>query len=160
MKFLSLSDWLKINRNQSFQIRNNVKKYPQRKQKKGVDVLFSRVADSAFIWSGLRLNTDPDPNPGFWWPKIVKYLQIKENLIFIYQKLQFTYRKASIKNVQVTEEAFHSQMRTSINTKHEISLYFLLLWVIFALLDPDPDSESRSNDPIESGSNSDPEPCS
>jgi hypothetical protein len=29
---------------------------------------------------------------------------------------------------------------------------FLLLWFIFALLDPDPDSESRSTDPIESGS--------
>jgi hypothetical protein len=30
--------------------------------------------------------------------------------------------------------------------------FFLLLWVIFALLDPDPDSESGSTDPIESGS--------
>ena len=35
---------------------------------------------------------------------------------------------------------------------------FLLLWVIFALLDPDPDSESGSADPIESGSNPDPDP--
>jgi hypothetical protein len=36
----------------------------------------------------------------------------------------------------------------------------LLLWVIFALLDPDPDSESGSGstDPIESGSNPDPDP--
>ncbi len=38
---------------------------------------------------------------------------------------------------------------------------FLLLWVIFALLDPDPDSESGSRsgstDPIESGSNPDPD---
>jgi hypothetical protein len=34
------------------------------------------------------------------------------------------------------------------------------LWVIFALLDPDPDSEygSGSTDPIEPGSNSDPDP--
>jgi hypothetical protein len=31
------------------------------------------------------------------------------------------------------------------------------LWVIFALLDPDPDSESGSTDPIESGSNPDPQ---
>jgi hypothetical protein len=38
--------------------------------------------------------------------------------------------------------------------------FFLLLWVIFALLDPDPDSESGSGstDPIESGSNPDPQP--
>jgi hypothetical protein len=38
--------------------------------------------------------------------------------------------------------------------------FFLLLWVIFALLDPDPDSEygSGSTDLIESGSNTDPDP--
>jgi hypothetical protein len=30
--------------------------------------------------------------------------------------------------------------------------FILLLWVIFALLDPDPDSGSGSTDPIESGS--------
>jgi hypothetical protein len=38
----------------------------------------------------------------------------------------------------------------------------LLLWVIFALLDPDPDPESGSGStgPIEYGSNPDPKPCS
>jgi hypothetical protein len=38
--------------------------------------------------------------------------------------------------------------------------FFLLLWVIFAFLDPDPDSEygSGSTDPIESGSKWDPDP--
>jgi hypothetical protein len=38
--------------------------------------------------------------------------------------------------------------------------FFLLLWVIFALLDPDPDSASGygSTDLIESGSNPDPDP--
>jgi hypothetical protein len=37
--------------------------------------------------------------------------------------------------------------------------FFYFLWVIFALLDPDPDSEygSGSTDPIESGSNTDPD---
>jgi hypothetical protein len=39
-------------------------------------------------------------------------------------------------------------------SKHELLIFFLLLWVIFALLDPDPDSESGSTDPIESGSGS------
>ncbi len=43
-----------------------------------------------------------------------------------------------------------------------ISKKILLLWVIFALLDPDPDFEygsgSGSTDPIESGSNPDPQP--
>jgi hypothetical protein len=38
--------------------------------------------------------------------------------------------------------------------------FFLLLWVIFALLDPDPDSEYGfgSTDLIESGSITDPNP--
>jgi hypothetical protein len=62
----------------------------------------------------------------------------------------------SIKNVQVTEEAFSSQKMPSNTSKHELLKKFLLLWLIFALLDPDPDSESGS--PIESGSNPDPEP--
>ena len=76
------------------------------------------------------------------------------------QKLQFTYPEASIKYVQVTEEASSSQKRPSNTSKHE---FFLLLWVIFALLDPDPDpysnygSGSESNGPIEYGSNPDPD---
>jgi hypothetical protein len=36
--------------------------------------------------------------------------------------------------------------------------FFLLLWVIFSLLDPDSESGSGSTDPIESGSNPDPDP--
>jgi hypothetical protein len=34
------------------------------------------------------------------------------------------------------------------------NFFLLLLWVIFALLDPDPDSESGSTDPNEYGSGS------
>jgi hypothetical protein len=41
--------------------------------------------------------------------------------------------------VQVTKVAFSSQKRASSTSKPEISKKFLLLWVIFALLDPDPD---------------------
>ncbi len=36
-----------------------------------------------------------------------------------------------------TEEAFSSQRRPSNTSKHELKKIFLLLWVIFALLDPD-----------------------
>jgi hypothetical protein len=63
-------------------------------------------------------------------------------------------------HVHVTEEAFSSQKGhptlQNMNFKK-----ILLLCVIFALLDPDPDFESGSTDPIESGSNpvSDPQPC-
>jgi hypothetical protein len=64
------------------------------------------------------------------------------------------------KDVQATEEAFSSQKRTSSTSKHEISKNFPILWVIFALLDPDRDSEygSGSIALIESGSNTDPDP--
>jgi hypothetical protein len=41
--------------------------------------------------------------------------------VFLDQKLQFTYPYASITNVQVAEEAFSSQKRTSSTSKHEIS---------------------------------------
>jgi hypothetical protein len=52
-------------------------------------------------------------------------LQLKKNFIFFYQKLQFTYPLASIKDVQATGEAFSPQKRTSSTSKHEISfLYF------------------------------------
>jgi hypothetical protein len=54
-----------------------------------------------------------------------------------------------------------AQKRPSNTSKHE---FFLLLWVIFALLDPDPDPYSNygsgSNGPIEYGSNTDPDPGS
>jgi hypothetical protein len=55
------------------------------------------------------------------------------------------------------KEAFSSQKRPSNTSKHELRKN-LFLWVIFALLDPDPDSEYGSTDPIESGSNPDPQP--
>jgi hypothetical protein len=65
-----------------------------------------------------RLNTYPDPIriQGF---KL--YLQLNFFFIFLDQKLQITYPYASIKDVQVTEEAFSSQKRTSNTSKHEIS---------------------------------------
>jgi hypothetical protein len=43
-----------------------------------------------------------------------------------------------------TTEAFSSQKRTSSTSKHENSEFFLLFWVVFALLDPDSDSEYGS----------------
>ncbi len=61
------------------------------------------------------------------------------------QKLQFTYPEASIKNVQVTEEAFSSQNRPYNTTKSELLKKILLLWVIFALLDPDPQPPAQGH---------------
>jgi hypothetical protein len=71
------------------------------------------------------------------------------NLVFL--------SKIAICNVQATGEAFSPQNRTYSTSKNEI--YFLCLWVIFALLGPDPvcesGSEYGSRDPIESRSNPD-----
>jgi hypothetical protein len=49
--------------------------------------------------------------------------------------------QASIKDVPATREAFSPQKRKSSTSKHEIYI-FSILWVIFALLDPDPESGS------------------
>jgi hypothetical protein len=57
------------------------------------------------------------------------------------QKLRFTCPETFIKDVQVTEEAFSSQNRTSSTSNMKFLNFFLLLWVIFALLDPDPDPQ-------------------
>ncbi len=96
-----------------------------------------------------RLNTDPDPGV-LMTKNYKKNLQLKK-IKFFGSKILFTYPWASIKDVQVTKEAFNSQKRTSRTSKHEISEFFLLLRVIFALLGSDPDSEygSGSTDPIE-----------
>jgi hypothetical protein len=90
--------------------------------------------------------------------KNLKKITAEKKINFFFdQKLQLTYPQAFIKYVQVTEEACSSQKRPSNTSKHE---FFLLLWVIFALLDPDPDSEygSGSTGPIEYGSNTDSDP--
>ncbi len=73
---------------------------------------------SVFIWSGSEksLNTDPDPDPirtqGFDDQKMKKVTGKKKSF-FEKKKLQFTFLKASIKEVQATEEAFSPQKRTS-----------------------------------------------
>ncbi len=74
-------------------------------------------------------------------------------MFFVCQKLQFT-------EVQATREAFTPQLNIQYwKMCNLLGNFFLCLWVIFALLDPDPDCESGfgygSRDPIESGSNPD-----
>jgi hypothetical protein len=59
-----------------------------------------------------------------------KKITTEKNIKFFFIKLQFTYPEAFIKNVQVTEEAFSSQKKTS-NT-------FLPSWIRIQIPDPDP----------------------
>jgi hypothetical protein len=68
-----------------------------------------------------------------------KNLQLKKNFIF-FQKLEFTYPKASRKDVQDIEEAFSPHKKISITSKHEIS-FFSTFVRYFAILDPDPDTD-------------------
>jgi hypothetical protein len=84
--------------------------------------------------------------------KNFKKLQLEKKIWIKSPNLSIPIPYASIKNIQVTEEAFSSQKKPSNTSKHELLQIFLLLWVIFALLCPDPDSESGSGstDPIES----------
>jgi hypothetical protein len=74
--------------------------------------------------------------------------------------------QASIKDAQAIGEAFSPQKRTSSTSKHKTSVFFLFFWVIFALLDPDPDPQfecgSRSSNPAYGSGihkNPDPQPC-
>ncbi len=95
-----------------------------------------------------RLNIDPDPIriQGFDEQKLEKIYSWKRNLIFFWSKIT-TY--ASIQDVQTAEEAFIPQKRTSSSSKHEISKFFIFFGPFFALLDPDPDSESDpEKDPL------------
>jgi hypothetical protein len=82
-----------------------------------------------------------------------KNLQLEIFYIYFFdQKLQFTYPQASLKDAQTTGESFYPQKRTSSTSKHENSFQiFLFLWVIFALLDPDPATQINA-DPCGSGS--------
>ncbi len=80
--------------------------------------------------------SDPDPIriQGFDYQKFNKIYSLKQIKYFFYQK-------ASIKDVQATEESSSSQKRTS-STNMKFLNFSLFLWVIFVLLDPDPESES------------------
>ncbi len=135
------------------------------------------------FWIRVNFFTDLDPDPeveagdqygsgsiriqGFNDQKFNKKITAeKKYKIFLGSKTAINLSLASIKYVQVTEEACSSQKRPSNTSKHE---FFLLLWVIFTLLDPDPVAEcgSGSTGPIEYGSNTntdpdpdpDPKPC-
>ncbi len=67
-------------------------------------------------------------------------IQLEKKLYF------FDQNEASLHDVQVTGEAFNPQKRTSGTSENEIN-FFRFLWVIFALLDPDPGTPMNP-DPI------------
>ncbi len=109
--------------------------------------------------SGSKTNTDPDPGVLMtknWRKKIYSWKKISFNFDFkkttVYLSLGLRKGHPSYKrSLQLSKE----------NIQHfktwNFLIFFLLLWVIFALLDPDSEYGSGSTDLIESGSKSDPD---
>ncbi len=89
-------------------------------------------------------------------------LQLKKKIIFWGSKTTIYLSLSLQKGFQATEEPFSPQKRTSRTQNIKFLIFFLFLWVIFALLDLDPYSESwyGSTDLIESGYNPDSDPGS
>jgi hypothetical protein len=82
------------------------------------------------------VNTDPDPIriQGFNDQKLKKKYSWKKNF---FSSKSTIYLSLGL-HKERSEEAFSSQKRPSNTSKHELLKKNLLLWVIFALLDPDP----------------------
>jgi hypothetical protein len=89
----------------------------------------SRIPD---LGSRIRIS---GPDPGFDDLKLKKTFSWKFNFCFLDQNWQFTYPYASIK-VKEKPSALKRQHPVLKNMK--TLDFFLFLWVIFALLDPDP----------------------
>ncbi len=59
-----------------------------------------------------------------------KKLQLKKKLNFFWSKITIYLSLGLYKERPITEEAFSSQKRPSNTSKHELLIFFLLLWVI------------------------------
>ncbi len=99
-----------------------------------------------------RLNTNTDPDPGFMtknWKKITAEKKIK----FLFWSKTSIYLSLGL-HKEYSSYRRSLQLKRGYPTLQNINFYFFppTFVVIFALLDPDPDSESGSKDPIESGS--------
>ncbi len=92
------------------------------------------------IWiQHYRQNTYPDPE--FWWPKIEKNLQLKKRLYFLIKNCYLPFPRPS----KGRPSYRRSLQPSKENIQHFKAWNFQnvsIFWVIFALLDTDPDSES------------------
>ncbi len=113
---------------------------------------------SAYSWYGFGssiLGWIPIRIQGFDDQKLEKIYSCKKIKFFLDQKVQFTrppQRTSKLRKKPSALKREHPELQ-----QMKFLNFFLLLWVIFVLLDPDPYSEYRSGsaDPTESGSNSD-----
>ncbi len=102
-----------------------------------------------------RSGCGSNPDPGFWWLEIGKNLQLEKNLIFFWSKIA-NYLSLGLHQVRPCYRRSLQPSKENIQNfkKWNFINFFLFVWVIFALLDPDLDSESGSTDLIETGSGS------
>ncbi len=96
----------------------------------------------------------PDPDPGFWWPKMGKNLSEKK-FVFFWSKIAF-YLSLGFRNGRPSYRRSLQPSKENIQhfRKWNLLTFFLFLCAIFALLDPDLDCESGSGsrNPTKSGS--------
>ncbi len=100
-------------------------------------------SESGLSILGWILNTNLDP--GFRWPKTEKNVQLTKRIrYFLNKKLLFTYSKVSIRDVRRPTSNYRRRLPSALKREHptlqnmKFLNFFLFLWVIFALLDPDP----------------------
>ena len=115
----------------------------------GSVLIFSGSGSRGWCWRPIRIQgfNDQKLNKNYSWKK--KYMFWSKTAIYLFlgiHKLCPSYRRS----LQLTKEAIQHFKTWTFQKK------ILLLWVIFALLDPHPDSGSTG--PIEYGSNPDPDP--
>ncbi len=85
------------------------------------------------------LNPDPNKDPGFWWPKLETKYSWNFFLYCFWSKNCNLLSPRPPERTSKMQKKPSALKRTSSPSKLEISKFFLLLWVIFALLDPDTD---------------------
>ncbi len=132
----------------------SISAYPDLLVAKIIRVTWYRLLTSVVDTDSLKPDTDPDlafqvisdpdTDSGVWWPKFFSFLILIKTCNLLSPRPPERTSKIQKK----------LSKRTSSLSKHEISLLFLLLWVIFVLLDPDSESGSGSTDLIVSGSGS------
>ncbi len=92
-----------------------------------------------------RLNNNPEPR--LWWPKILKKFQMEKKILFWIKNYNLPIPRPPKKLPSYRRSLQPSKENIQHFKTWNFNNFFLLLWVIFALLD------SGSTDLVESGSN-------
>ncbi len=104
---------------------------------------------SSFLgWIPIRSGSNPDPDPGFWWPNIEKSIQLKKITFFKIENYNIpTVFLGLHKGRPSYRRSLQPIKENILHLKTWKFLIFLYFCVICALLDPDP-LTSLNPDPI------------